>query len=219
MHRFTAGAFDPTVKPLIDLLESGRPTNAELREASGLVSADGVRFSDRRIELERDGMGLTLDGVAKGYIVDRMSHVMALVGVTNHLVNAGGDIRTRGESAPGRPWKIAIEDPKKRGNYPDVVLMRDGAIATSGSYENFYNEDRTRHHIVDPSTGQSPLETVSVSVRAHSVMEADALSTAVFVMGPEAGSRLVRRTHGAEALVISSDNAQRRSQSWSSQDC
>lgn len=215
MHRRTNGAFDPTVKPLIDLFEAcaGKPPAAsEIRDAVELVGASGVRFSDRRIDLERAGMGVTLDGVAKGYIVDRMSDRLTAAGVTSHLVNAGGDIRTRGERAPGRPWKIAIEDPEKRGHYPDVVRMRDGAIATSGSYENFYDDARTRHHIVDPSTGRSPSAYVSVSVRARSVMEADALSTAVMLSQPKHRARSGKASF--DYLLVRRDGGLERSPNW-----
>jgi thiamine biosynthesis lipoprotein len=214
VHRRTGGAFDPTVKPLIDLLESGRPSDEELREAAGLVGAEGVRFADRRIELERDGAGVTLDGVAKGYIVDRMSAALSRTGVINHLVNAGGDIRTRGERAPARAWTIAIEDPKKRGDYPDVIRMRDGAVATSGSYENYYDGARWRHHIVDPSTGLSPHECASASVRARSAMEADALSTAV-MLTPERAETWAASARGALGyLVVRNDGGVHSSPGW-----
>jgi thiamine biosynthesis lipoprotein len=218
MHRRTGGAFDPTVKPLIDLFEAsgtGAPDEADVRAALALVGAGGVRFSDRRIDLARDGMGLTLDGVAKGYIVDRMSQRLAAAGAANHLVNAGGDIRTRGERAPGRPWKIAIEDPAKKSNYPDVIRLRDGAVATSGSYENFYDDDHTRHHIVDPSTGRSPLETVSASVRARSVMEADALSTAVMLSVPGAHRWTRVDDNSFEYILVRDDGSLRCSRGWS----
>jgi thiamine biosynthesis lipoprotein len=217
-HRRTGGAFDPTVKPLVDLLEASRtrglPGDAELRAALSRVGAEHVRFSDRRIELTRDGMGVTLDGLAKGYIVDRMSDVLAQNGVANHLVNAGGDIRTRGRRAPDRLWTIAVEDPKKKGNYPGVIRMGDGAVATSGSYERFYDASHTHHHIVDPHSGMSPAQCVSATVRAASVMDADALSTAVFVLGPEHGTALVNTTPKAASLTLDDHGTARRSRGW-----
>jgi thiamine biosynthesis lipoprotein len=206
VHRRSGGRFDPTVLPLVELLESTRdgsaPSPHEVTERLALVDAAAIRFDDRGVSLDREGMHLTLDGIAKGYIVDRMSDVLAGAGATSHLVNAGGDIRTRGERASGHPWRIAVQDPEKRGDYPAVIRMRDGAVATSGSYERFYNADHTRHHIIDPQTGASPGRLVSATVRAASVLEADALSTAVFVMGPQRGAQLVAATAGAEVLTI-----------------
>lgn len=217
VNRRTGGVFDPTVKPLIDLLEAphaGEPDEAAVREATALVGAGHVHFADRAVSFDRSGVEVTLDGVAKGYIVDRMSDVMTAAGVGNHLINAGGDIRSRGERTPGRAWTVAIEDPKKKGNYPDVIRMRDGAVATSGSYERFYDPSRRWHHIIDPATGHSPHRCVSVSVRAATVMEADALSTAVFVMGQSRGLREIDAEHGTSCFIVDS-TGNHRSSGWS----
>jgi thiamine biosynthesis lipoprotein len=206
-HRRTGGAFDPTVGPLVALLEASRggpaPAPAEVREAAALVGAGRVQLSDGgTIRFQREGMRLTLDGIAKGAIVDRMSEVLAAAGVTDHLVNAGGDIRTRGERAPGRPWTIAVEDPRKQRHYPDVIRLRDGAVATSGSYENFFDDAHTRHHLVDPSTGRSPGELVSATVCAPTVMDADALATGVFVMGRARGLEVVNGIPATACLLV-----------------
>jgi thiamine biosynthesis lipoprotein len=218
VHRRTGGAFDPTVKPLIDLLEAsasrGLPSDGELRAAAARVGAEHVRFSDHRIEFAREGMGVTLDGLAKGYIVDRMSEVLAAHGVGDHLINAGGDIRARGARAKGRPWAIAVEDPKKRGNHPGVIRLGDGAVATSGSYERYYDAARRHHHIVDPRSGISPAQCVGVTVRAGTVMEADALSTAVFVLGPARGTALVDTSPETASLVVDERGTLRRSRGW-----
>jgi thiamine biosynthesis lipoprotein len=218
IHRRSGGAFDPTVKPLIDLLEAsgGLPAPAELRDAVALVGAERVRIDDGGVvRFDREGMCVTLDGIAKGYIVDRMSEVLEGTGVTSHLVNAGGDIRTRGERSPGRAWTVAIEDPKKRGHYPDVLRMRDAAVATSGSYENYYDDRHTRHHIVDPGSGHSPLDLVSVSVRARTVMEADALSTAVFVLGRTKGMALAEASADVESLAVDQGGSVAITTGWS----
>jgi thiamine biosynthesis lipoprotein len=217
-HRLTGGAFDPTVGPLLDLLAASRrgdgPSAVEVRDAMALVGARHVQFADGgTIRLGREGMRLTLDGIAKGYVVDRMSDVLTAAGVTNHLVNAGGDIRTRGERSPGRPWTIAVQDPKKRRRYPDMIQLRNGAVATSGSYENFFDESRTRHHLVDPETGCSPCRLVSVSVCSPTVMDADALSTAVFVLGPDRGLGMIESTAHAATLLLDESRAW-RSRRW-----
>ncbi len=213
VHRQTGGAFDPTVKPLIDALEASGGRTPDLTDALGRVDAARVNLSENQICFEGDGMGVTLDGVAKGYIVDRMSDALQARGASSHLINAGGDIRARRPDSE-RPWTIAIQDPQKRGNYPDVIRMGNGAIATSGGYERSFGADGDSHHIVDPRRGTSPREAVSVSVRADCVTDADALSTAVFVMGPDPGTRFVDSVPGAETLVLDGAGRLRRSRGW-----
>ncbi len=218
LHRSTDGAFDITVKPLVDLFEShaktGAPSRGEIDESLALVGMNYIRVTSNRIAFDRAGMGVTLDGIAKGFIVDRMSETLARNGANRHLINAGGDIRTRGARQDGEPWAIAIEDPRKNGNFPGIVEMTDGAVATSGSYEIFYDKERLFHHIVDPSNGLSPGHRVSVTVRTESVAEADALSTAVFVLPAERGLGLVESLPATEAFVVDQAGVMSRTNGW-----
>jgi thiamine biosynthesis lipoprotein len=213
-HGATGGAFDVTVKPLIDLLESRPPSEKEINERLELVGVGRLEVSAGRVAFDRAGMGVTLDGVAKGYIVDRMSDALVAQGVRSHLINAGGDIRASGGGENGKPWTIAIEDPAKKGRYPEVIRLSDGAVATSGSYEAFYDNDRVFHHIVDPHSGLSPHDSVSASVSARTTADADALATALIVLGHTAGVDLVSRIPEAECLVIASNGENRASAGW-----
>ncbi len=222
-HRITEGAFDVTVKPVVDLfkrrydqgLSMDVPGDA-LERAVRLVDAGALRLRGEEIRFSRPGMGLTLDGIAKGYIVDRVSELLARQGVENHLVNAGGDIRTSGARMDGRPWAIAIEDPRKRGDYPAVLRMRNGAVATSGNYEIYFDREKMFHHIVSPRTGLSPASSTSVSVRTETAMDADALATGLFVLDPDEGLRLVESTPGCEAMIIGADRKRLTSGGWRS---
>ncbi len=220
-HALTGGAFDITVKPLIDLFkeryQSGQPLDipqTSLERALELVDGRAVQVREEEIRFRRPGMGLTLDGIAKGYIVDRISESLGERGIRNHLVNAGGDIRTSGTRMDGAPWAVAIEDPKKRGRHPAVLHMRDGAVATSGNYEIYFDREKMVHHIVDPKTGISPNLHTSVSVRAQTAMDADALATGLFVMEPAEGARLVESILGAEAMLIAGNGRQWSSGGW-----
>jgi thiamine biosynthesis lipoprotein len=220
-HRLSGGAFDVTVKPVVDLFKeryaAGEPLEIPrslLDKALRLVDARAVELQGEEIRFARPGMGLTLDGIAKGYIVDRVSEQLSRRGIGNHLVNAGGDIRTRGSREDGAPWAVAIEDPEKQGAFPDILRMRDGAVATSGSYEIYFDREKMVHHIVDPRSGGSPLESTSVSVRAKTAMDADALATGVFVMEPEEGLRLVESTPDCGAMIIARDGGQYASRGW-----
>jgi thiamine biosynthesis lipoprotein len=220
LHRLTGGAFDPTVAPLVDLYQvhftahGGPPDPAELRDVSPLVGAEGVDLRGRSLRLERAGMALTLDGIAKGYVVDRMIETLAAHGIRHALVNAGGDIRALGGRSRGGCWRVGVQDPRRAGACVERVLLADASVATSGDYVAFHDVERRYHHTVVPSTGRSPDDTASVTVRAPTAMEADALATAVFVLGPEAGCRLLSPLPGAECLVLTREGSRHRSAGW-----
>lgn len=220
-HHITHGAFDISVVPLVDLLKksfskgsSGPPSSNDIRKALQRVDARQIQVEEDAVRFLKPQMAITLDGIAKGYIVDRACDVLARHEVDNFLVNGGGDIRTAGHAQEGKPWTVAIQDPNKKAKYPDIVRMTNGAIATSGSYEVYFDRERVFHHIVNPSTGQSPRFSVSVSVVASSTMEADALSTAAFVMSPEEGVRFMDRLPGCECLIVTQDSRKMASRGW-----
>ena len=218
-YSFTGGAFDISVKPLLDLYQASfdggmQPEPAAISRVLESVGGDGVQMERNTIRFAKNGMGLTLDGIAKGYIVDKVSDLLVRNGVENHLINAGGDIRANGVAAKGRKWKIAIQDPNKEGGYPDVVSLGSGAIATSGNYEIYYDKEKIFHHIINPGTGLSPQLSASVSILAPSVTEADALSTAIFVMEPEEGVAFIDRCPEYECFVIDRNGAARNSDNW-----
>ncbi|SIN90394.1 FAD:protein FMN transferase [Halodesulfovibrio marinisediminis] len=202
-------AFDVTIKPVVDLYKEKANRNgkmelskAEFEEALSLVDADSLVQKRDSIRLNREGMGITLDGIAKGYIVDKASAVLAAYGAKNHMINAGGDIRTMGEKVGSKPWVVAVQDPEKKGNYPAVIQMTTGALATSGGYEVFYDKHHMYHHLVSPQSGMSPNNVASVSILAPSVMEADALATAAFIMQSRRGLQFVEALNGREALFV-----------------
>lgn len=218
-HKETGGAFDITVKPLVELYKDRfaageKPSESEISTVLRNVGSEHIRFEGGNISFSRDNMGITLDGIAKGYIVDRVSEFLAKKGITNHLINAGGDIRANGSAAKGKPWTVAIQDPSKRKEYPDVIHMTNGAIATSGNYEVYYDQEKMFHHIVDSRTGHSPELSSSVTVMASSVMDADALSTSVYVMQPKAGIQFVNRQSGCECFVIGRNGSVGKSSGW-----
>jgi thiamine biosynthesis lipoprotein len=222
-HQLTGGSFDISVKPVVDLFEEKMghrkevlSTERELKVALALIDSHQIELEGRSVRFKKPGMGITLDGIAKGYAVDRASEMMADLGIKNHLINAGGDIRTMGSKESQKPWTVAIQDPQKGKDYPDIVHMNDGAIATSGDYENFYDRERRFHHIVNPKTGLSPEQTSSVSVMGSKAMDADALATAVLVMGPDQGIRFIDSLPQYESLIITKDGSQLKSKGWKS---
>jgi thiamine biosynthesis lipoprotein len=223
-YGISGGRFDITVKPVVDLYrdryeagkESPEVSEKELEQVLELVDAGRIIMEGDRISFARDGMGITLDGIAKGYIVDRASELLDSRGIKSHIINAGGDIRTRGAREDGSPWRVAIEDPEGKGGYPSVLRMRDGAVATSGNYQIFFDKEKMVHHIVDPRTGLSPAVSASVSILTETAMDADALSTAAMVMDPGRAVKFAEARQGCEAMVIEKSGRTWKSRGWRS---
>ena len=214
----TGGAFDATVLPLVRLLESRSNPEGELelaesdlREALALVDTDAVYTGRDGMRLGRQGMGLTLDGIAKGHIVDAMSAVLLRAGCENHLINAGGDILARGHKSQGVSWRVAVEDPEKRGHYPQV--LDNQAIATSGGYEVTYDAGGRHHHLLDPSTGRSPV-LGSMSVLAATCMQADALATGLSVLPAGEALALADSLSGCACGLLRRDGRLQVSRRW-----
>jgi thiamine biosynthesis lipoprotein len=207
----TAGAFDMTIAPLLNLYNASfsttgaEPPREEVRRALALVGSQNVRVSDREISFERVGMAVTLDGIAKGYIVDQAVGVLRAYGADRVLVNAGGDMASSGESLGGDGWRIGLQDPRVADGSLGVLQLRGQSIATSGDYVQYLTPDMSLHHILDPRTGSSPEHTSGVSVVAPSAMGADALSTAALVLGPEDGMELLDRLDGIEGMIVTKD--------------
>jgi thiamine biosynthesis lipoprotein len=159
-------------------------------------------------------MGCTLDGIAKGYIADRMAEVLQRHGLHRFVIDAGGDVRACGRNARGGPWVVAVRHPEGGSEFPDIIGLESGAVATSGGYERFFPAGRPFHHIVSPDTGCSPADVTSVSVAAPDCLTADALATALFVLGTDRGLALIDRLPRCAALVLDARGAARPSRRW-----
>lgn len=217
LHRQSDGRFDITVTPVVSLMERthGKPDARELREALALVDAGRLRQTGSDLSFGASGMSVTLDGIAKGFIADRAAETLKQAGVDHFMVDAGGDIRVQGSpKGTEQPWRIAIEDPDKRGKYPSVIELRSGSVATSGGYEVFFDSARKSHHLIDPVTGNSPQYIKSVSVQAPTVMQADGLATALSLMSPREALRLTASLPGYACLLVTSSGAQLASPTW-----
>ncbi len=210
MGELTAGAFDITVKPVLDAYSAGKGAPASLRD---LVDYRQVSISGSRIALGRAGMEITLDSLAKGRVVDGGAAVLRRMGFENILVEAGGDLATGGvptlPSAPGdrSPWEVGILSPREavRSGTIARVSLAGQALATSGDYQNSFTDDFSLHHILDPRTLKSPEELASATAIAPTAMEADAWSTALMVLGSRAGLALVESQPQIEALLLGKD--------------
>jgi len=218
-NRLTTGAFDITIWPIINLFknsfkENKTPQERDIKEVLKFVGSDKVEVNGRTIRLKKKGMKITLDALAKGYITDMASKLLIDHGISRHLINSGGDMKTAGLREDDRPWKVAIQDPAKVDNYLDVIELTDSAVATSGNYENYYDAEKIFHHIANPKTGLSPVLNSSASIIAPTAMEADALATALLVMEPDYGIPFINSISGREALIINREGKLIRSSGW-----
>jgi len=196
--RLTAGAFDISVKPLLDHIKAGGAAAAFDRR---LVDYRQIELSGPAIRLGRPGMALTLDGLGKGYVVDKGTAALRSRGYANILVEAGGDLVGCGRRADGTPWQIGIAHPREAAVITQLPISNQAA-ATSGDYQHYFSHDFRHHHIIDPRTGESPPELASVTVTAPAAVDADALSTALLVLGLEDGLSLANRLPHVSALLV-----------------
>jgi len=208
----TGGAFDPTVAPVLALYErefnasGGLPAAAEIDEALALVDYRAVVIHEGTVRLDKPGMALTLDGVAKGFIVDRAAAGLLAAGAERVMVEAGGDVASSGKPGGGFDgWQLAVQDPREANRVLGVLTIDGEGVSTSGDYIHTFSDDRKAHHVVDPRTGRSPDGASAATIIAPTAMEADALSTGVLVLGPTEGVSLLDRLDGVEGLIIAKD--------------
>ena len=212
----SGGAFDITyaaVGALYDYRAGVKPSNEVLAAARALVGWRGLEIDRhaRTLRFAKKGMRIDLGGFAKGHAVDNAAAILRRRGITNAIVAAGGDSRVIGDRR-GRPWSVAIRDPRREGEAVAVLPLEDCSISTSGDYERFFERDGERcHHIVDPATGRSPAAVRSVTVLGPDGLSCEALSKCVFVLGVERGLALVDSFDGIDAVIVDAEGRLHRS--------
>jgi thiamine biosynthesis lipoprotein len=206
----SGGAFDITVLPALDALQNGHPISQAHLD---LIDYRNVEIQAQQIKFKIPGMRVTLDGIAKGRVVDGGVARLKSLGYENVLVEAGGDLLANGAHPDGSLWKIGVANPRPAtgDQWLTTLSVNDRAVATSGDYMQTFTSDYSLNHIIDPRTGLSPAELSSATVVASSVMEADALATTLMVLGVSNGLALVERLPGIEALVATKKLAVYRS--------
>ncbi len=194
----TAGAFDITARPLVQLwgFQGGKahlPDSREIKETMSRVGYGKVMLDGESTSIIMPpGMELDLAGIAKGYGVDRAVALLRERGIESALVNLGGNIYAIGTPPGAKGWTVGIRDPEGGRKVVGSLLLADEAVSTSGNYENYVEIDGTLYgHIIDPRVGRPVTHMLSVTVVAPSALEADALSTGLFVLGPESGEKML----------------------------
>jgi thiamine biosynthesis lipoprotein len=217
----SGGAFDPSIGPLVKLWGIGSedarvPDQAEIEAVLPLINWRDIIIDReaRTVFLNKPGMALDLGAIAKGYAADEAVRIVEEAGLSRAIIDLGGNIFAYGVKEPGRngapdtPWRVGVQNPlEERGAYIGVLEVLNKTVVTSGMYERFLETGGRRyHHILSPETGYpSDKGLLSVTIVADRSADADALSTAAFVLGYEAGSVLVSAIPGAEAIFVFED--------------
>jgi len=208
--RRSGGAFDLTLGRLKTLwgieTETPRvPAPAEIAAALQGIGSGALSVSGNLVTKGSPQLAIDLGAIAKGYAVDRAIATLRAHGVRSAAVNAGGDIGLLG-SKQGRPWRVGVQHPRQSSSVLATLEAADRAVVTSGDYERCFERDGRRyHHLFDPQTGYPAGRCQSVTVLAPRAVLADALATALFVLGPERGLALLRDYPGVDALIVAAD--------------
>lgn len=201
------GAFDVTLRAVTELWDFSSkrlPNEEELAAALGNVGYRRLTVDGTTVTA--DGVKIDLGGIAKGYIADRVRELLKTHGVTSAMIDLGGNIVAFGSKA-GEDWRIGVKDPNDTESLCAVITGRDISVVTSGIYERGFDLDNVRyHHLLSPQTGM-PVQNglASVTITCRDAVQADALSTACFVLGEEKGKALIDSLDGVEALFVRTD--------------
>ncbi len=208
IYKKSSGAFDVTILPLLQMHESIRgrndhPDRKRLAETRGLVNYENLHIDNNLIRFRKKEMGISLDGIAKGYIVDQGVASLRNHGFNNVYVEAGGDLMVSGQKDNQSPWRIGLRPPRPQPQEKPVIIeVSDRAVATSGDYLQAFTPDLKNHHILSPESGFSPPELASCTITAPNVALADGLATAVMVLGRDDGLDLLESLDDCEGYVV-----------------
>lgn len=201
--RQSAGAFDPSVGPVVDLWGFGPqasqdriPEDSEIAAALENAGFEHLLFnrSEQAISKQK-AIALDLSAVAKGYAVDQVAELLEMLALPDYLVEVGGEMRLSGSNPEGNPWRVAIELPSLMPQVQQVIEIHSGAVATSGDYRNYFEKEGVRYsHTIDPRSGKPITHNLaSVTVIADHCADADAWATALMVLGEEEGIRIANQ--------------------------
>ena len=219
MYELTGGAFDITVGPLIDAWGFGPgerldPDSAMIDSLLQFVGMDKVTLEENRIKKAHPNVRLDVNAIAQGYAVDVVTRFLDEKGVSDYMVEIGGEIRTRGRNDRGVPWRIGIDKPAFGNQIPGrelqrIVAFSDRSLASSGNYRKYYETDGKKIvHTVDPRSGYTRMtRLLSATIITGQCMTADAIATSCMVLGVNKGRELVESMDDVEAYFIYSDDS------------
>ena len=219
ISELTDGAFDISFASMDEIWKfdgsmKRKPTDAELEKSIAKIGYQKIILneSDQTVFLKEKGMKISFGAIGKGYAADKAKELLISKQVVGGIINAAGDLTTWGTKANGEKWLIGIANPLSKEKIFSWLPIVESSVATSGNYEKFVVLDGIKYsHIIDPRTGNPSTGVNSVSIFAKSAEFCDALATAVFIMGKEAGLALINQLPVTEAILVDSDNKIHRS--------
>ena len=208
LSELSAGAFDVTIQPLWKLFHSrslqGRlPDAKEIQIAKEKIGWKHIDIQKDHICLNQPGAQVSLNGIAQGLAADMAQKALKARGIEHALIDTG-ELNASNHPAPTETWKIGIQHSRKPENLCKANL-KNRCMSSSGDYQTTFSDDYRHHHLFDPRTGSSPTELANVTVIAPTAMEADALSTAVFVLGLEKGMKMISNLAKVDALFVTKE--------------
>lgn len=216
ISEITNGAFDITSAPLINAWGFGpehrkKMTQEVVDSLKALTGYQKIKIVEGKIEKDFPEIQLNMSAIAKGYTCDLIGEFLAKKGCLNYMVDIGGEVVAKGNNSKGHTWTIGIREPEEdpfRNDLNAAIRLRDQALATSGNYLNFYEENGKKYaHTIDPSSGYPVQHSVlSSTVLANDCMTADAFATAFMVLGKDAGIEVARKVPGLEIYFIYTDD-------------
>jgi thiamine biosynthesis lipoprotein len=226
--RQSDGAFDITVGPLMRAWgffrgEGRYPTSDELSRARGIAGQDKVQLDAamRTVLFACAGVELDLGAIGKGYVVDRVVQILREAGVQAALVDAGSSTLYALDAPPGKNgWTVRVSNPEDRAQTLSTVVLRNESLSTSGSYEKFFQLNGWKYcHVMDPREGTPVQGVLQTTLIASDSTTTDALSNAMFVLGPDAGMKMLATVPDARGLWVLTGPAPQRLAQWQWQDC
>lgn len=213
ISELTQGAFDVTIKPLKKFYKFKSralqlPDKKQLSQALTITGYKNIQIlKDHRVFLKRKGMQLSFASIGKGYAADQVRQMWLKAGVQYGVVNASGDLNVIGGRPDGSPWKVGIADPRDSQRTILYIPIQNGAVATSGDYEQYFELNGQRYsHTLNPATGLPVNGIKSVTVQGVSSELCDALATAVTVMGIEVGLHFINQLPDTHCLIVDNKN-------------
>ena len=210
ISKLTDGAFDISYASMdriwkFDESMEQMPSDKEIKLSVAKVGSKSIELDakNKTIFLKKEGMKIGFGAIGKGYAADKAKTLLQERGVTSGIINASGDMNAWGSQPDGTPWRVAIRNPMNKNKVFALMPLQNKAVVTSGNYEKYVCFNGVRYaHIIDPRTGYPATELISVTVFAPKAEIADALATAVFVMGKEAGIDRINQLPNIDCILI-----------------
>jgi thiamine biosynthesis lipoprotein len=214
VSKLTDGIFDISYASVDKIWKFDGSMNQMPDSASVAASVSKINFRDiildekkNTVFLKKNGMKIGFGAIGKGYAANQAKRIMIELGIKNGVVNAGGDLISWGTQAGGQPWQIAVTDPKDKSKNLGWLNCSETAVVTSGNYEKFIEiNGRKYSHIINPKTGYPAFGTRSVTIICPNAELADALATAVFILGKKDGINLINKIKGVECLLVTQND-------------